>query len=68
MPQDRPSRAQRTTRWILPPAASIAVHAGLLIALTAVTIEVTREKEPPRPERVTLAAPAPTPPDRKSVV
>lgn len=62
MPQDRPSRAQRTTRWILPPAASIAVHAGLLIALTAVTIEVTREKEPPRPERVTLAAPAPTPP------
>lgn len=59
MSQDRPSRAQRTTRWILPPAASIAVHAGLLIALTAVTIEVTREKEPPRPERVTLAAPAP---------
>ncbi len=60
MPNDRPSRARRTTRWILPPAASIAVHAGLLIALTAVTIEVTREKEPPRPERVTLAAP-PTP-------
>lgn len=61
MPDDRPSRAQRTTRWILPPAASIAVHAGLLIALTAVTIEVTREKEPPRPERVTLAAPSAPP-------
>jgi len=64
MAQDRPSRAQRTTRWILPPAASIAVHAGLLIALTAVTIEVTREKEPPRPERVTLAAP-PTRPNNQ---
>lgn len=47
----------KATRWLLPPAASIAVHAGLVIALAAVTIEVTREKDPPRPTRVTLSAP-----------
>lgn len=49
-------------RWLLPPAASIAVHAGLIVALTAVTIEVTRERPAPRPARVTLAAPAPSAP------
>lgn len=50
-----------TARWLLPPAASLALHAGLLIALTAVTIEVTRDRTPPRPQRVTLSAP-PAPP------
>lgn len=53
---------RRASRWILPPAASIAVHAGLLIALTVVTVEVTRDRPQPRPARVTLApAPAPSP-------
>lgn len=57
----------RASRWILPPAASIAVHAGLLVALTVVTVEVTRDRPEPRPARVTLApAPAPTPPRTES--
>ncbi|RMH27912.1 MAG: hypothetical protein D6692_06925 [Planctomycetota bacterium] len=47
----------KATRWLLPPAASIAVHAGLVIALAAVTIEVTRDRPTPRPTRVTLSAP-----------
>ncbi|MCC5823986.1 MAG: hypothetical protein LAT64_13660 [Phycisphaerales bacterium] len=55
-PDATPRRSR--ARWILPPAASIAVHAGLLIALTAVTIEVARDRPEPRPQRVTLAAPA----------
>lgn len=61
--QPDPAEAKASAaRWLLPPAASIAVHAGLIIALTAVTIEVTRERPEPRPSRVTLAAPsAPTP-------
>lgn len=49
------------SRWLLPPAASVAVHAGLVIALAAVTIEVTRERTPPRASRVTLAAPPSNP-------
>ena len=60
-PDATPRRSR--ARWILPPAASIAVHAGLLIALTAVTIEVTRDRPEPGPQRVTLAAPSnPAPP------
>ena len=55
--QTRPTTG-RTTRWLLPPAASLAIHAGLLVALTAVTIEVTRDRAPDRPARVTLSAPA----------
>lgn len=53
-------RAGRASRWLLPPAASIAVHAGLVIALAAVTIEVTRDRTPARASKVTLAAPPPT--------
>lgn len=52
---------RRASRWILPPAASIAVHAGLLVALTVVTVEVTRERPDARPARVTLAPAAPAP-------
>ncbi len=56
-----PGPARRpSSRWIVPPAASVVVHAGLLLALTAVTIEATRERPAPRPERVTLAGPDPS--------
>lgn len=47
----------RASRWLLPPAASLAIHAGLVIGLTAVTIEVTRDRPQARPARVTLSAP-----------
>lgn len=60
-PRSKESKSKVATRWLLPPAASIALHAGLLIGLTAVTIEVTREREPPRSKQVTLSA-APVPP------
>jgi len=58
--QETNPTTSRTARWLLPPAASLAIHAGLAIALAAVTIEVTRERPPDRPRRVTLAAPAPS--------
>lgn len=60
---DTPARTKRAgAGWLLPPAASLAIHAGLLIGLTAVTIEVTRERPAERPRRVTLAAPTQPPP------
>lgn len=66
MTPDGPAR-RNAARWILPPAASIAVHAGLLAALAAVTVEVTREKPAPKAQRVTLAAPATPPPVSESL-
>lgn len=60
-PAARSNATGRASRWLVPPAASLAIHAGLLIALTAVTIEVTRDRPPDRPARVTLAAPSAAP-------
>ncbi|MEM9374443.1 MAG: hypothetical protein AAGA55_12445, partial [Planctomycetota bacterium] len=65
-PDEEPRTDPRTSRWLIPPAASLVIHAGLAIALTAVTIEATKDRPPDRPARVTLSAPAAAPAPQRS--